>query len=199
MLFALDKDDNKVYIENAKRNQEYFCPCCGSKMILKLGDIRIHHFSHTSERVCNDTWHYDMTDWHYDWQQKFPLEYQEVVKSANGQKHRADVLIEEAKVVFEFQHSPLSPDEFEERNKFYNQLGYKVIWIFDVEDQYINEQLDNYKGNIWSWKRPRRTFDYFDCKNKNVEIYLQLDSMEVELIKGSSRSFPTPYISFIII
>lgn len=62
MLFALDKDANKVYIENAKRNQEYFCPCCGSKLILKLGDIRIHHFSHTSERICNDTWHYDMTD-----------------------------------------------------------------------------------------------------------------------------------------
>lgn len=183
MLFAINKDGKKVFIDNATRKEEYFCPCCGDKLILKLGEIRVHHFSHPSERICCDTWHYDMTDWHCDWQNRFPQEYQEVVKTLNGQKHRADVLIEEAKVVFEFQHSPLSALEFNERNAFYNELGYKVIWVFDVEDQYWNNQLDNYKANIWSWKNPRRTFDLFDFKNKNVEIFLQLESMDVELIK----------------
>ena len=71
------------------------------------------------------------------------MEYQEIVKTKDEQKHRADVLIESEKVVFEFQHSPLSPDEFEDRNSFYNSLGYKVIWVFDVEEQYQNEQIEN--------------------------------------------------------
>lgn len=183
MLFALDKEGKKVYIDATKKSEEYFCPCCGNKMIIKMGDIRTHHFAHPSDRICKDTWHYDMTEWHYDWQNKFPKECQEVVKEHDNEKHRADVLIEEHKVVFEFQHSPLSPEEFEERNNFYNKLGYKVIWIFDAEEQYENESIDNYRSNLWSWKRPRRTFDYFNCKNKNVQVYLQLDNNEIYLVK----------------
>lgn len=178
MLFALDNEGNKIYIDSTKMSEEYFCPCCGSKMIIKMGDIRVHHFAHPIDQICKDTWHYDMTEWHYDWQNKFPKNNQEVVKEFNGEKHRADVLIEEAKVVFEFQHSPLSPKEFEERNNFYTRLGYKVIWVFDVEKQYENECIDNYRSDLWSWKRPKKTFDYFDCKNKNIQVYLQLNNYE---------------------
>ena len=47
-------------------------------------------------------------------------------------------LLEDKKVVYEFQHSPLSPEELDDRNAFYNSLGYKVIWIFDLFDQYEN-------------------------------------------------------------
>ena len=175
MLFAIDIFENKIHIDSAKRNQEYFCPCCHSKLVLKLGDERIHHFAHIKESFCKDSWHYDMSLWHYNWQNKFPIDCQEIIKSYNGETHRADVLIEKEKIVFEFQHSNLSPEEFESRNKFYNNLGYKVLWIFDVEEAYSNDQIENYRGNLWSWKRPRKTFDYFNCKNNGVEIYLQLE------------------------
>lgn len=183
MLFALDKEGNKVHINSADRREDYFCPCCGSKMILKNGSVRIAHFAHRSESFCKDSWHYDMTEWHYDWQRKFPKECQEVVKEYGGEKHMADVLIEKNKAVFEFQHSQLSPDEFEERNDFYNKLGYKVIWIFDVVEQYWNESIDNYRDDLWFWKHPRRTFDYYNYNNKKVELYLQIDVDDVSLIK----------------
>ncbi|MBQ3001763.1 MAG: hypothetical protein IJD76_04755 [Bacilli bacterium] len=183
MLFALNKEGRKVYIDYAKRSEEYFCPCCGDKMILRLGDVKIHHFAHSRESICDDSWHYDMTEWHFEWQNKFPKEYQEIVKMNNGEKHRADILIEKHKVVIEFQHSPLSPEEFKERNEFYNKLGYKVVWIFDVEEQYYNDMIVNYKSDLWIWKHPRRTFDYFDYKNKMVELYLQLDTENTYLIK----------------
>ena len=49
MLFALDREGNKVYIDSTKRSEGYFCPCCGSKMVLKMGEIRQHHFAHPSE------------------------------------------------------------------------------------------------------------------------------------------------------
>ena len=87
MLFALDIEGNKVYIDSAKRSEDYFCPCCGSKMVLRMGDIRQHHFAHPNESICKDSWHYDMTEWHYDWQNKFPKEYQEVVKEYDGEKN----------------------------------------------------------------------------------------------------------------
>ena len=183
MFFALDENNRRIHIDNAIVSESYFCPCCGRKMVLRMGDIRIHHFAHPSDGFCKDSWHYDMSDWHFAWQNRFPKECQEVVKVKDGQKHRADVLIESEKTVFEFQHSPLSPTEFEDRNTFYNSLGYKVVWIFDVEEQYENNQLDNYISNLWSWKRPKSTFERFDYRNKQVQVYLQLSSTSIDLVK----------------
>lgn len=183
MFFAIDENKNRIHIKKANRDVNYFCPCCGNKVILKLGNIRVHHFAHSNDNNCGDSWNYDMSEWHYNWQNKFPIDSQEVVKSFNGQKHRADVLLEEEKVVFEFQHSPLSCFEFEDRNNFYNSLGYKVIWVFDLSDQNNNGQIDNYRDNIWSWKNPKKTFDNYDYKNKNIELYLQLNIEDEELVK----------------
>ena len=113
MLIAIDKDGNsllsladgkRVHIDDANKTEKYYCPSCKSELILKRGEERIHHFAHRKCDECKDSWHYDMTDWHYQWQNRFPPECQEVVKNHNGETHRADVLIEEFKTVFEFQH-----------------------------------------------------------------------------------------------
>lgn len=175
MLFAIDKEGNRIHINYALRGQEYVCPCCEEKVVLKKGNIRKHHYAHHSGSMCRDGWHYDMSDWHQEWQNKFPLQYQEIVKELNGKKHRADVLIEDKKIVFEFQHSALSSDEFYDRNIFYNTLGYKVIWVFDEIEQYISGEIDNYRGDLWAWEKYRKTFDDFNCKDKRVEVYLHLE------------------------
>ena len=137
MLFANDSNGNKVKIDRAKIGQHYFCPVCGEALICKLGEIRQHHFAHASHSACRDSWHYDMSEWHQTWQSFFPEEYQEVVFSYNGEKHRADVAIKN--IIIEFQHSAISPDEFLDRNEFYHSLGKKVIWIFDVDGKYSND------------------------------------------------------------
>ena len=183
MLFALDRNCNRIHIDATVKGEDYFCPCCESRLVLKKGTERIHHFAHPANSFCMDSWHYDMTEWHFDWQNKFPKECQEIVKEKDGQKHRADVLIEKEKVVFEFQHSQLSPYEFGERNAFYNALGYKVIWVFDVEDQYRNAQIENYNTNKWSWKWSKDTFNNFEAKDNRNTIYLQLENDEPFLIK----------------
>ena len=183
MLFALDEEKNRVHIDSTLDNRNYYCPCCGERLIRKCGTMRIHHFAHSNFSNCNDYWHYDMSEWHFNWQNKFPKECQEVVKTLNGKTHRADVLLETHKVVFEFQHSDLSSGEFEDRNHFYNNLGYKVIWIFDVADKYDAGLIDNYKSNIWSWKKAMRTFYSYNYKNKNVELYLQISNEYDEIVR----------------
>lgn len=35
MQFAVDKDDKRVWIENTHSNQAYFCPYCGTELIVK--------------------------------------------------------------------------------------------------------------------------------------------------------------------
>lgn len=175
MRFALDKYGNRVCINQTFIKEEYFCPLCGEKLVLKKGNIRVHHFAHQSNSQCNDFWHYDMSEWHIRWQNRFPLETQEIVLTKDDCKHRADVLLEKEKVIYEFQHYSLSAEEFDERNKFYNSLGYRVIWIFDLTSQYENESLNNYRGYLFKWKKPFKTFNNFVFKdNPNVEIYFQL-------------------------
>jgi hypothetical protein len=43
---VLDKSDNPVHIEYARRKVEYFCPDCKHSMIPKMGDVVSHHFAH---------------------------------------------------------------------------------------------------------------------------------------------------------
>jgi len=176
MLFALDKNGSRVYIENAHVKHEYFCPICGEQMVLKKGQIPIHHFAHPLHSKCTDSWNYEkMSEWHMNWQGRCPLDTQEIVKVKDGQKHRADVLLEDRKVVFEFQHSPLSCEEFDDRNSFYNSLGYKVIWIFDLSEQFENGMIENHISNVFLWSRPKSTFNNFNPKeNNDVEVYFQI-------------------------
>ena len=173
MFFAVDAEGRRVHISQTYVKNQYFCPICGEELILRKGNEKAHHFAHKAKSVCKDNWHYDMSEWHIRWQNKFPENTREVVLEKNGVKHRADVLID--KNVIEFQHSSLKPEEFEERNSFYTSLGYKVFWLFDLSEEYENEKITllSESNEKYRWIRPRNTFNLFNYKTKNVQVYFQ--------------------------
>lgn len=156
MQFAIDENGNRIGAYNAEPISKYRCPECKGTVIPKVkGDFRIPHFAHWGCE-CTDNWHYDMSDWHMRMQEYFDEEYREIVCDNGRSTHRADILKDG--VVLEFQHSPISVDEFNDRNNFYISLGYKVVWVFDVEEQIDNEQLYFEKTNDsriqMRWKYP---------------------------------------------
>ena len=175
MIWALDDQGKHVFADQGFVKTAYFCPICGEKLVLKKGEVRIPHFAHPAHSSCSDSWHYDMSDWHREWQERFPREAQEVVMTANGEKHRADVFVKNT--VIEFQHSPLSCDEFEERNAFYISLGYKVIWLFDLTENFHDDSIEESqkRANVFKWRRPKSTFNDFDYRNRDVELYFQTE------------------------
>ena len=134
-LRARDRFGKLTYIEDAIKGDPYFCQICGQPMMQRRCIDRIDHFAHYSPHgktdivPCSDHWGYDKTEWHMQWQKRFPVDNMERVLESNGKKHIADVLV--GNFVIEFQHSSISLDEFSERNEFYTALGYKVIWGFD--------------------------------------------------------------------
>lgn len=126
MYIALDKEQKRISIRDAVQGDTFFCPVCLEKMFVKSGAERARHFSHFPNCECNDSWNgqYDMSDWHYEWQNQFPPENQEVVVQCDAIRHRADVLTD--RTVVEFQHSPLSSGKYNDRNVFYHgNIGYK--------------------------------------------------------------------------
>ena len=137
MLIAYDKDNNRVSIRNTLINEKYYCPICNDELIQKKGSIRCHHFAHKAGGTCVENQYYDTSEWHINWQNKFPIDSQEVIRiDDKGKKHIADVMIN--KTVIEFQHSNLPFEEFNDRNVFWSNLGYRVIWVFDGNEIFNN-------------------------------------------------------------
>lgn len=149
MFIALTEDNKKISIETAVPGESYLCPACGNPVFVKAAssdNVRTH-FAHKRNCICLDNWKHDMSDWHFDWQAKFPIETREVVIQKDGAVHRADVLINDT--VIEFQHSPISAEEFESRNSFYKSCGYRVVWVFDATDRM---KIDDCNDLVWKRK-----------------------------------------------
>lgn len=172
IVFAQNENGERVYIENAQKTSAYFCPTCGQKVIAKKGKYRTHHFAHIASE-CTDRWNYDISEWHRNWQKQFPEECREVVITHNGEKHRADVLFEG--IVFEFQNSKISEEEFAERNTFYVEAGHKVVWVFNFFTEYKNGVFRGVeKGDDVRFSRQGNLYlfdDFFAQGNKDILIW----------------------------
>lgn len=123
MKFALI-DGTKI---EATKGAKGTCPCCGSELIAKCGELKINHWAHRAIRNC-DLWWEQETEWHRLWKNNFPAEWQEVTMSdeQTAEKHIADVRTSHG-LVIEFQHSSINPQERIARENFYKT----IIWVVD--------------------------------------------------------------------
>jgi len=51
--FALDSKKNYIHINEASKDERYFCIDCLNPLIVRKGDIRDHHFAHKNESWCS--------------------------------------------------------------------------------------------------------------------------------------------------
>lgn len=52
-MFGTRRDGRLVHIDDAPRlSRDFTCPDCGTPLVVKKGDIKIHHFAHKSEADC---------------------------------------------------------------------------------------------------------------------------------------------------
>lgn len=111
----------------AKKGATGLCPCCGSQVIARCGEIRVDHWAHKGARHC-DPWWENETEWHRSWKGNFSADWQEVVAQdeVTKEKHIADIKTDYGLVV-EFQHSHLNPVERRTREEFYK----KIVWVVD--------------------------------------------------------------------
>ena len=158
MYYGINQNGIRTYIDDSVNKEKYFCPLCNGILIRKARGTKVaHHYAHK----CNpcDSWtHADgKSAWHKEMQDHFPRELQEKCLMYNGEKHVADIFIKREKaanIVFEFQHSFISQEEFDRRNLFYtfadaniNERDEKIknliIWVFDMRDKKIYIDLSD--------------------------------------------------------
>lgn len=168
MFYGLNDKGERIYIKDSIKGEKYYCPCCKGEMIRKVGKVKSHHFAHISA-VC-DTWYSENKgSWHRNLQNCFSPDSQEVlVKSDNSEVyHISDVFLKgkERNTIIEFQHSPMSIQEFTKRNDFYINNGTtgieknRIVWVFDCRNKEIfitlSRVLGAYNGFYW-WKKENR-------------------------------------------
>lgn len=173
----------------------YTCPVCGGEVIKKMGSTVAHHFAHKALVECDtftqdmSEWHkwwqnqfpknnqehierltisveeYENASEEYNFATS---KTQSFIKRHKDQKeitllHRTDVRA--CGYVIEFQHSPISREEFNERNWFYRMCGCKVVWIFDMTQlvgnsiHFCSEAHKYGKSEaLYKWNHPKKTF-----------------------------------------
>lgn len=120
MKFAMVNGEKR----EAEKGLSGLCIGCGKPMISKCGSIMVNHWAHKSQCHC-DHWWENETEWHRQWKNNFPKECQEVRhRSESGEWHIADVKTAQGWVI-ELQNSPISSEEREARNIFYQ----KIVWV----------------------------------------------------------------------
>lgn len=143
MQYAL-KDNRRV---KATKGQVANCPMCDGEVVAKCGDINAHHWAHKTADC--DSWAEGESDWHIGWKENFPEDCREVVVRRADTVHRADVKVLDW--VLEFQRSPITWEEIQEREHFYENMVWVACadgWRFEIRD----------KGSYqtFRWKHPRK-------------------------------------------
>ncbi|MGF7013839.1 competence protein CoiA [Ornithinibacillus bavariensis] len=131
-LFHLTRDE--IAILRVKEN--FFCPTCNERVIVKAGNKTIPHFSHVARTHCLS---YDKGEGAYhetgklllfEWlrRQGISVRLEEYIPEI---KQRPDLLIclNRKKVAIEYQCATTTPQEIHSRTKGYQSMGITPIWI----------------------------------------------------------------------
>ncbi len=127
--------------------------------------------------------------WHKQWKQRFEpfCTIEKHIKSPLTNKWKfADAYYEDAKTCIEFQHSYIA-FEFEERNKFYSDLGIRTIWLYDLTDANTRTAEDGFieilENNSNGFFRVSEVPENLSKQN----VYIQVKSGKIYRIKELLR------------
>lgn len=170
MFVAIDADGNRVYADLHTKEKPCFCPVCNEALILRKGGIKKPHFAHRPDTDCyfgrNQNY---KSEWHIRMQEYFTREACEVrfVDEETKEIHIADVYLAESNTVLEFQHSPISENEFISRTAFHLKNKRRIVWLFDESSQSKNSDFGRFRYDedlsllgspYYQWMRNPRQF-----------------------------------------
>jgi competence protein CoiA len=213
-LFALDSQNKVIQASEALKQKDYFCLECQTLVRRRGGFFKQTHFYHLSpNRTCRQSGksleHLQLQN---HMQSIFPnCQLEKPFKKVN---RIADVVLEDHKIIFEIQCSPIEAKEVEQRNRDYQSMGYQVVWIlhdmtynkkrltaaeYFLQDSphYFSDMNEDGKGRIYDqWDVIKKGQRQVVLGVKEVQMTLfnhfernRLDFSEYEWIKKRSQDW----------
>ncbi|UQS86423.1 hypothetical protein MOO44_05885 [Nicoliella spurrieriana] len=130
MLIAYNKQ-KLILADNATKDNEFKCPCCNQRVILRCGTIKTPHFAHRSKAECNSFSEGETKEHLLGKKQLFQffLELKPQLEYYfTNLKQRPDIRLSGSKLI-EFQCSPISNQRLSERLCGYRSIAHESIWI----------------------------------------------------------------------
>ena len=170
MFVAIDTEGKRVYADSVEKDTKCFCPVCNEELRLRKGGKNRPHFAHKQDTECQYGKDQDYkSEWHIRMQEYFPREACEVrfTDDETGEVHIADVFLEDSKTVLEFQHSPISEDEFMSRTIFHLKNERRIVWLFDESSKSLDSTYGRFRYDedicrfgipFYQWMRRPRQF-----------------------------------------
>ena len=149
------------------------CIGCGVELIARCGAQNRRHWAHKDNEECPYSKKEPKTQWHLDWQNNFPKEWQEVrcTDEQTGEIHIADIKTPNGLVV-EFQHSAIKPEERFAREKYHKNM----IWVVDGT-------------------RPSNDFKRFTKNLKNLRFVIDYSETSLYTVDWIDEILPKSWLS----
>ena len=200
MLIALNEKNLPIHANTIRKNKRiknnYYCPSCKEGVFLKIGTIKVPHFSHFKETNClsfsegETKEHLEGKQLLYEWLMKQGLicQLEAYLPDLN---QRPDILVwinQKKALAIEFQCSSLPFKKMKERTAGYKKNGYDVFWIVGSEFK-LNERITAFQRLfIYSNKKVTSSLFFLDVINKTINVYsnIQQESITQRIIYDSN-------------
>lgn len=169
MLTAINAQQKKcIAWQVEKKEKPFYCPKCNGEVILKKGNVKIHHFAHKSPISCafgvgESQQHMLVKKNIYEALLKEPncTKCELERTTLNGVRPDISLKINNSYVAIEIQHSTIDIETIIQRFQRYSKLNIYLIWILtDNKPKIVSRDLkdENFTENI--------------CRPKDWEKYL---------------------------
>ncbi len=168
----------ETYIKKSK--EVLVCPCCGSEVIFKSGNVNKPHFAHKTKKDCEysdkSKTTNSMSEFHRKWQSYFyhnrECTYEKNQLEVKISNNIADVVYNGNQVI-EIQHSRIAFDKVLERTQNYENFmnGKPLLWIIDKNNglNHTHFPPDNIVIEIDDEKTEGRYKTYY--KNEGFHLF----------------------------
>ncbi|CAG9622838.1 competence protein CoiA [Sutcliffiella rhizosphaerae] len=162
MFVAKRADGSLISLHGISSNKEisidgenFYCPVCNKKLLLKKGQVKRAHFAHQNKECYASSepetlYHLEGKARLYEKLQGFDWKELEFVIPET--KQRADVFVQnlDNNYAFEFQCSSLSSSEFKKRTELYEAANIKPVWIIGKDK--LNPAVPKMKITSFQWQ-----------------------------------------------
>ena len=146
-------DGHKVFAsESLKEESPFACPRCKQELVIRKGNIKIHHFAHKPPFNCSHgegetEAHRRCKESIYKALKLSPnVTYLDVEADLGSLVPDVYAVISGAPVAIEVQRSKISVNEITRRTSEYHKAGINVLWLALFNDRLLNER---YSPSAW--------------------------------------------------
>lgn len=200
---VLNETHQREHLRAWRLTEQFACPQCGERVLLKVGSVRIPHFSHVSDSTCSANFSEGESQPHLQGKQLLHSMFQRLNKLPVLEPfipelaQRPDLLIEHdgRSIPIEFQCSRLPEDVKAGRTIGYQSIGIEPVWILHTPNKYrdLPEGLNVYSFTAFQQLffseelSPERTLLTLSPETKQFHYFSHLLPLEGNRFIGIHR------------